>query len=190
MIEWTSAQSRTLMVTLNSLGFTFGQALMAAMAYSVRNWPLLQLAVSAPFFLCFVYSWWVLCSIPCPLTCGGPKWESLLSLATEGGGAEGTWAGVEPQEPASSPTLTHSGSGTQDTDCAFNSLSMTGCHLSVVPAVHGGHRPHPGRAVTSSPVSSPPGAYQSQLDGSSPLASWTRACRSCRGWLPSTGGGR
>ncbi|XP_073904766.1 solute carrier family 22 member 12 isoform X1 [Castor canadensis] len=57
LIEWTSAQSRTLMVTLNSLGFTFGQALMAAMAYSVRNWPLLQLAVSAPFFLCFVYSW-------------------------------------------------------------------------------------------------------------------------------------
>lgn len=58
-MEWTSARARALAMTFNSLGFSFGQVLMAAVAYGVRDWALLQLAVSAPFFLCFVYSWWV-----------------------------------------------------------------------------------------------------------------------------------
>ncbi|XP_005384647.1 PREDICTED: solute carrier family 22 member 12 isoform X3 [Chinchilla lanigera] len=58
-MEWTSAQARLLMMTLNSLGFSFGQILMAVMGYGLRHWALLQLAVSAPFFLCFVYSWWL-----------------------------------------------------------------------------------------------------------------------------------
>lgn len=58
-MEWTSVQARVVAVTLNSLGFSLGQVLMAAVAYSVRDWALLQLTISAPFFLCFVYSWWV-----------------------------------------------------------------------------------------------------------------------------------
>lgn len=61
-MEWTSARARALTMTLNSLGFSFGQVLMAAVAYGVRDWALLQLVVSAPFFLCFVYSW----CVPCP----------------------------------------------------------------------------------------------------------------------------
>ncbi|EFB26242.1 hypothetical protein PANDA_004840, partial [Ailuropoda melanoleuca] len=59
LMEWTSARARALAMTFNSLGFSFGQVLMAAVAYGVRDWALLQLAVSAPFFLCFVYSWWL-----------------------------------------------------------------------------------------------------------------------------------
>ncbi|XP_004394044.1 PREDICTED: solute carrier family 22 member 12 [Odobenus rosmarus divergens] len=59
LMEWTSARARALAMTLNSLGFSFGQVLMAAVAYGVRDWALLQLVVSAPFFLCFVYSWWL-----------------------------------------------------------------------------------------------------------------------------------
>ncbi|XP_034868271.1 solute carrier family 22 member 12 isoform X1 [Mirounga leonina] len=59
LMEWTSACARALAMTLNSLGFSFGQVLMAAVAYGVRDWALLQLVVSAPFFLCFVYSWWL-----------------------------------------------------------------------------------------------------------------------------------
>lgn len=51
-------------MTFNALGFSFGQVLLAAVAYGVRDWTLLQLAVSAPFFLCFVYSWWVPPSSP------------------------------------------------------------------------------------------------------------------------------
>ena len=50
MAEWTSAQARVLVVTLNSLGYTFGRVLLAAVAYGVLQ----QLAVSVPCFLCFV----------------------------------------------------------------------------------------------------------------------------------------
>ncbi|XP_076414340.1 solute carrier family 22 member 12 isoform X2 [Peromyscus maniculatus bairdii] len=59
LMEWTSARGRTLMMTLNSVGFSFGQVLTGSMAYGVRNWRMLQLAVSAPFLLYFVSSWWL-----------------------------------------------------------------------------------------------------------------------------------
>lgn len=60
VMEWTSARAGPLMMTLNALGFSFGQVLTGSVAYGVRSWRMLQLAVSAPFFLFFVYSWWVL----------------------------------------------------------------------------------------------------------------------------------
>uniref|UniRef100_A0A8C6IG12 Solute carrier family 22 (organic anion/cation transporter), member 12 n=1 Tax=Mus spicilegus TaxID=10103 RepID=A0A8C6IG12_MUSSI len=59
LMEWTSAQGSPLMMTLNALGFSFGQVLTGSVAYGVRSWRMLQLAVSAPFFLFFVYSWWL-----------------------------------------------------------------------------------------------------------------------------------
>ncbi|XP_054581804.1 solute carrier family 22 member 12 [Eptesicus fuscus] len=59
LMEWTSTRARVLAMTFNSLGYSFGMVLMAAVAYGVRDWALLQLAVSVPFFLCFVYSWWL-----------------------------------------------------------------------------------------------------------------------------------
>ncbi|XP_077901874.1 solute carrier family 22 member 12 isoform X1 [Ictidomys tridecemlineatus] len=59
LMEWTSARARPLVMTLNSVGFSFGQMLMAAVAYGVRDWWLLQLAISVPFILSFVYSWWL-----------------------------------------------------------------------------------------------------------------------------------
>lgn len=60
VMEWTSDQGSPLMMTLNAVGFSFGQVLTGAVAYGVRSWRMLQLTVSAPFFLFFVYSWWVL----------------------------------------------------------------------------------------------------------------------------------
>lgn len=60
VMEWTSSRASALMMTLNALGFSFGQVLTGSVAYGVRDWRMLQLAVSVPFFLCFVYSWWVL----------------------------------------------------------------------------------------------------------------------------------
>uniref|UniRef100_UPI0035B6AC37 Solute carrier family 22 member 12 n=1 Tax=Homo sapiens TaxID=9606 RepID=UPI0035B6AC37 len=59
LMEWTAARARPLVMTLNSLGFSFGHGLTAAVAYGVRDWTLLQLVVSVPFFLCFLYSWWL-----------------------------------------------------------------------------------------------------------------------------------
>ncbi|XP_020938533.1 solute carrier family 22 member 12 isoform X2 [Sus scrofa] len=74
LMEWTSVQARVVAVTLNSLGFSLGQVLMAAVAYSVRDWALLQLTISAPFFLCFVYSWWLAESARWLLITGRLEW--------------------------------------------------------------------------------------------------------------------
>uniref|UniRef100_A0A0D9R4G0 Solute carrier family 22 member 12 n=1 Tax=Chlorocebus sabaeus TaxID=60711 RepID=A0A0D9R4G0_CHLSB len=70
LMEWTAAQARPLVMTLNSLGFSFGHGLTAAAAYGVRDWTLLQLVVSVPFFLCFLYSWWLAESARWLLTTG------------------------------------------------------------------------------------------------------------------------
>ncbi|XP_015289679.2 solute carrier family 22 member 12 isoform X2 [Macaca fascicularis] len=70
VMEWTAAQARPLVMTLNSLGFSFGHGLTAAVAYGVRDWTLLQLVVSVPFFLCFLYSWWLAESARWLLTTG------------------------------------------------------------------------------------------------------------------------
>ncbi|XP_045039346.1 solute carrier family 22 member 12 isoform X2 [Desmodus rotundus] len=59
LMEWTSEQARTLAMTCNALGYSFGMVLLAAVAYGLRDWTLLQLALSVPFFLFFVYSWWL-----------------------------------------------------------------------------------------------------------------------------------
>ncbi|XP_023420151.1 solute carrier family 22 member 12 [Cavia porcellus] len=59
LMEWTAAQASLLMMTLNSMSFSFGHILIAAVAYGLRHWTLLQVALSAPFFLYFVYSWWL-----------------------------------------------------------------------------------------------------------------------------------
>ena len=37
MMEWTSAQARALAMTLKALGLSFGQVLMAAVAYGVHD---------------------------------------------------------------------------------------------------------------------------------------------------------
>ncbi|XP_054297142.1 solute carrier family 22 member 12 isoform X1 [Pongo pygmaeus] len=70
VMEWTAARARPLVMTLNSLGFSFGHGLTAAVAYGVRDWTLLQLVVSVPFFLCFLYSWWLAESARWLLTTG------------------------------------------------------------------------------------------------------------------------
>lgn len=57
LLEWTSA--RVLAMTLNAMGFSLGHMLTSGLAYGVRDWAMLQQLVSAPFFLCFLYSWWL-----------------------------------------------------------------------------------------------------------------------------------
>ncbi|KAM5319332.1 solute carrier family 22 member 12 isoform 8-T8 [Glossophaga mutica] len=59
LMEWTSEQTHTLAMTCNALGYSFGMVLLAVAAYGLRDWTLLQLALSVPFFLFFVYSWWL-----------------------------------------------------------------------------------------------------------------------------------
>ncbi|KAB0356382.1 hypothetical protein FD754_000538 [Muntiacus muntjak] len=46
LAEWTSAQARVLVMTLNSLGYSFGQVLLAAVAYGARDWTLSPIPTS------------------------------------------------------------------------------------------------------------------------------------------------
>ncbi|XP_040826726.1 solute carrier family 22 member 12 [Ochotona curzoniae] len=79
LMEWTSTKARPLLMTLNSLGFSVGQMLTGAVAYGVRDWSLLQMAISVPFFVCFAYSWWLPESARWLLSTGHPE-RSLREL--------------------------------------------------------------------------------------------------------------
>ncbi|KAG7273471.1 hypothetical protein CRUP_032719 [Coryphaenoides rupestris] len=57
-VEWIPTSSRTLVGTLTSFFFTFGQMILAGLSYWLREWRKLQIAVCLPYFLFFLYSWW------------------------------------------------------------------------------------------------------------------------------------
>ncbi|KAI3374085.1 hypothetical protein L3Q82_022651, partial [Scortum barcoo] len=57
-VEWIPTKERTLVGTLTSFFFTFGQMILAGLAYWLRDWRKLQVVVCAPQFLFFAYSWW------------------------------------------------------------------------------------------------------------------------------------
>uniref|UniRef100_A0A8P4KMI0 Solute carrier family 22 member 6 n=1 Tax=Dicentrarchus labrax TaxID=13489 RepID=A0A8P4KMI0_DICLA len=57
-VEWIPTKERTLVGTLTSFFFTFGQMILAGLAYWLRDWRKLQLVICAPQFLFFAYSWW------------------------------------------------------------------------------------------------------------------------------------
>ncbi|KAI9529067.1 hypothetical protein NQZ68_013374 [Dissostichus eleginoides] len=57
-VEWIPTKQRTLVGTLTSFFFTFGQMILAGLAYWLRDWRKLQLVVCLPQFLFFSYTWW------------------------------------------------------------------------------------------------------------------------------------
>ncbi|KAM8897598.1 solute carrier family 22 member 6 isoform 8-T9 [Spinachia spinachia] len=57
-VEWIPTKERTLVGTLSSFFFTFGQMVLAGLAFWLRDWRKLQLVACAPMFLFFTYSWW------------------------------------------------------------------------------------------------------------------------------------
>ncbi|XP_069501071.1 solute carrier family 22 member 20-like [Ambystoma mexicanum] len=57
LLEWMPTKGRTAAGTLMGYSFTFGQIILAGMAYGIRDWRWLQFACSAPFFVFFLYSW-------------------------------------------------------------------------------------------------------------------------------------
>uniref|UniRef100_A0A4X2K116 Major facilitator superfamily (MFS) profile domain-containing protein n=1 Tax=Vombatus ursinus TaxID=29139 RepID=A0A4X2K116_VOMUR len=59
VVEWMPTQGRTVAGALLGYAFTLGQILLAGVAYLVRPWRWLQFAVSAPFLVIFLYSWWL-----------------------------------------------------------------------------------------------------------------------------------
>lgn len=62
VVEWIPTRVRTVVGTGTGYCYTTGQLILAAVAYSIRDWRWLTLAVSLPFYVSFLYSWWVFCS--------------------------------------------------------------------------------------------------------------------------------
>ncbi|KAM4845936.1 solute carrier family 22 member 20 [Thomomys bottae] len=59
VVEWMPTRGRTVAGILLGYSFTMGQLILAGVAYLVRPWRWLQFAVSAPFLIIFLYSWWL-----------------------------------------------------------------------------------------------------------------------------------
>ncbi|MCI4386472.1 hypothetical protein PGIGA_G00062800 [Pangasianodon gigas] len=60
IVEWIPTRIRTVVGTATAYCYTTGQLILAAMAYNIRDWRWLTLAVSLPFYVFFLYSWWFL----------------------------------------------------------------------------------------------------------------------------------
>ncbi|KAE8607247.1 hypothetical protein XENTR_v10011094 [Xenopus tropicalis] len=58
IVEWVPTRVRTVTGTLAGFSYTAGQLLLAGLAYGMRDWRWLQLCVSLPFFIYFLYAWW------------------------------------------------------------------------------------------------------------------------------------
>ncbi|XP_074861337.1 solute carrier family 22 member 6-A-like [Carettochelys insculpta] len=57
-VEWTSTRTRAIVGTIYGYFYTTGQFLLVGVAYAIPNWRWLQLVVSLPYFIFFIYSWW------------------------------------------------------------------------------------------------------------------------------------
>nr|XP_033811685.1 solute carrier family 22 member 6-A-like isoform X2 [Geotrypetes seraphini] len=58
-LEWVPTKFRAIVVSFQAYCSTAGQVVLAGMAYWLRDWRWLQLAISLPFFIFFLYSWWL-----------------------------------------------------------------------------------------------------------------------------------
>ncbi|XP_029467527.1 solute carrier family 22 member 6-A-like isoform X2 [Rhinatrema bivittatum] len=58
IVEWIPTRVRAITGTLTGYFYTTGQLVLAGLAYAIRDWRWLQLIVSLPFFVFFLYSWW------------------------------------------------------------------------------------------------------------------------------------
>uniref|UniRef100_A0A8C6PLK5 Solute carrier family 22 member 6 n=1 Tax=Nothobranchius furzeri TaxID=105023 RepID=A0A8C6PLK5_NOTFU len=58
IVEWIPTRVRTVTGTMTGYCYTVGQLILAAVAYFIRDWRWLTLAVSLPFYAFFLFSWW------------------------------------------------------------------------------------------------------------------------------------
>uniref|UniRef100_A0A6I8MXP7 Major facilitator superfamily (MFS) profile domain-containing protein n=1 Tax=Ornithorhynchus anatinus TaxID=9258 RepID=A0A6I8MXP7_ORNAN len=59
LMEWATKETRATVMTVNALSFSFGLVFLGGVAYAIRAWRLLQLILSIPFFVFFMYSWFL-----------------------------------------------------------------------------------------------------------------------------------
>ncbi|CAL8276384.1 unnamed protein product [Arctogadus glacialis] len=60
VVEWIPTRVRTVVGTGTGYFYTMGQLILALVAYFIRDWRWLTFAVSLPFYVAFLYSWWLL----------------------------------------------------------------------------------------------------------------------------------
>ncbi|TRY58460.1 hypothetical protein DNTS_002075 [Danionella cerebrum] len=60
IVEWIPTRVRTVVGTGTGYCYTTGQLILVAVAYCIRDWRWLTLAISLPFYVSFLYSWWFL----------------------------------------------------------------------------------------------------------------------------------
>ncbi|XP_072887488.1 solute carrier family 22 member 6-A-like isoform X2 [Hemitrygon akajei] len=59
IIEWIPTKLRMRAVTLCNYCYTFGQLILPGIAYGIPDGRLLFLVLSVPFYIVFLYSWWI-----------------------------------------------------------------------------------------------------------------------------------
>ncbi|XP_059811403.1 solute carrier family 22 member 6-A-like [Hypanus sabinus] len=59
VIEWIPTELRIRAITLCNYCYTFGQLILPGIAYGIPDGRLLFLALSVPFYIFFLYSWWI-----------------------------------------------------------------------------------------------------------------------------------
>lgn len=57
VVEWIPTRVRTVVGTLTGYCYTIGQLILVLIAYFIRDWRFLTLAVSLPFYIFFLISW-------------------------------------------------------------------------------------------------------------------------------------
>ncbi|KAH0507977.1 Solute carrier family 22 member 11 [Microtus ochrogaster] len=73
MAEWTTTRRRAVTMAILGCSYSTGQMALAGLAYAVRDWQNLQLAVSIPFLATFLLSWWLPESARWLITTGQPE---------------------------------------------------------------------------------------------------------------------
>ncbi|XP_047375581.1 solute carrier family 22 member 11 isoform X2 [Sciurus carolinensis] len=59
MVEWTTTHKRAATMTMLGCTYSMGQMALAGLAFALRDWQDLQLAVSVPLFVISLMSWWL-----------------------------------------------------------------------------------------------------------------------------------
>ncbi|KAM4018171.1 solute carrier family 22 member 6-B-like [Anomaloglossus baeobatrachus] len=59
IVEWIPTEWRAFTSTATGYCYTTGQLVLVGLAFLIEDWRMLQMAASIPFFIYFLYSWWI-----------------------------------------------------------------------------------------------------------------------------------